>query len=100
MDNAIKYSLAKGAIEISSSISKNKVEITVRDYGKGIDEKDIPYIFNRFYRADKSRSQHGYGLGLSIAKKIIDAHHGALWVKSIPQKTTEFTVALPKSQKE
>jgi two-component system sensor histidine kinase ResE len=70
----------------------------VSDHGIGIAAKDIPKIFDRFYRADKARTSaanSGYGLGLSIAKKIVTAHHGTISVKSAPGKGTEFLIRLP-----
>lgn len=94
LDNAIKYSSKKGGIEISSRQTDGKVGISVIDHGIGISENDFPYIFDRFYRSNKSRSEDGYGLGLSIAKKIIDAHNGNIDVVSELNKETRFTVTL------
>ncbi|MEI7791871.1 MAG: HAMP domain-containing sensor histidine kinase [Candidatus Berkelbacteria bacterium] len=97
LDNAIKYSHDKSKIEITSEIQNKSVTISVKDHGLGIKASDVPYIFNRFYRADLSRSKHdipGYGLGLSIAKKIIDAHNGKIDVISQPGKGSEFRVKL------
>lgn len=97
LDNAIKYSPQKGNIEIESKKTDGKVKILVTDHGKGISEKDMPHIFERFYRSDESRSENGYGLGLSIAKKIIESHNGSISVKSNPGKETVFVVTLPLS---
>ena len=74
------------------------IELQVQDQGIGIDEKDMPHIFDRFYRADDSRSKiatSGYGLGLSIAKKIVDIHHGEIYAQSVPNKGSIFTIRLP-----
>ena len=69
LDNAIKYAPASSAIEI---ISNGKNSISVRDHGGGIAEKDLPHIFNRFYRADESRNSEGFGLGLSLASRMAE----------------------------
>jgi len=66
--------------------------VSVKDEGSGIEEKDIPRIFDRFYRADKSRSSSGFGLGLSIAKRIVDMHKGKIFVESRVGKGSTFTV--------
>ncbi len=98
LDNAIKYSKKKGEIIIRSSVRKNTAIIEIEDFGSGIKSTEIPYIFNRFYRADSSRSKtqvDGYGLGLSIAKQIVDLHHGTIEVKSELGKGSTFKIALP-----
>ena len=95
IDNAIKYSPKKSKIQISSKTKKNSIEISVTDQGIGISEEDKNHIFDRFYRAEKSRNEDGFGLGLSIAKKIIDSHNGELIVKSSPNKGSTFIVKLP-----
>ncbi len=95
LDNAIKYSRKNNIIEISSSVSGNNVKISIQDHGIGISDKDLPHIFDRFYRAQKSRTENGYGLGLSIAKKIISSHNGSIEVKSKIDKGTTFIVSLP-----
>lgn len=95
LDNSIKYSLNKGNIELISKIKDNKVLISVIDYGMGISREDLPHIFDRFYRADKSRTKKGYGLGLSIAKKIVESHGGTISAESEPGVKTTFIVSLP-----
>lgn len=97
LDNAIKYSPAKSAVTISAEPHAKHVLLHVTDNGTGIDEKDINHIFDRFYRADLSRSKkhvEGHGLGLSIADRIIRAHHGKITVKSEPGKGSTFTIQL------
>jgi two-component system sensor histidine kinase CiaH len=96
LDNAIKYSSEKTAIVIQSETVRGKTKINIADNGIGISEKDLPHIFDRFYRADTSRSQtEGFGLGLSIAKRIAEAHNGAIHVTSELGKGTSFIITLP-----
>jgi two-component system sensor histidine kinase CiaH len=98
LDNAIKYSPKQKTVRLSSKKSDGHIRIDIADQGMGIAEKDIPHLFDRFYRADKSRTKTdvpGYGLGLSIAKQIIDQHNGTIRVTSKPHKGTTFTIDLP-----
>ena len=98
LDNAIKYSPNKKTISIFVKNPDSKVQIFIKDSGIGIDEKDLPYIFDRFYRTDKSRTKQnvlGYGLGLSIAKRIVSLHNGNIAVESEISKGTTFIVTLP-----
>src|SRR6266404_215893 len=86
-DNAIKYSPSKTTVSVSSMLKKHTSIITIADKGIGIASEDLPHIFDRFYRADKSRSQaDGHGLGLSIAKNIVTAHNGSIAVESVLKK--------------
>jgi two-component system, OmpR family, sensor histidine kinase CiaH len=97
LDNAIKYSKQNSLVKVFASKKDGRIIITVSDQGIGIDKQDLPHIFNRFYRAEKSRSKKdvsGYGLGLSIAKKIVEIHNGTIAVKSEKGKGTTFTVML------
>jgi len=99
LDNAIKYSTQKKDIEVKSQSVNSKLKITVKDNGIGIDKEDIPFIFERFYRADKSRTKQqvaGYGLGLSIAKRIVDLHGGTINVESTKGEGTIFAVVFSK----
>ena len=97
LDNAIKYSSEGAKIEVCAKSCDKNTQIEVRDEGIGIDEKDIDHIFERFYRADKTRSrqQVGTGLGLSIAKEIAELHNGTICVKSRLGKGSVFVVKLP-----
>jgi len=98
IDNAIKYSHKGGKIFISIVKTGNSTEIKIKDEGVGIKESQLPHIFDRFYRADSSRTKEkidGYGLGLSLAKQIVDLHNAKIRVKSVVNKGSEFTVVLP-----
>ena len=95
-DNAVKYSPKDSLVMVTAVNLAQKIKISVADQGIGISEKDLPHIFERFYRADKSRSQTtGYGLGLSIAKKIVESHKGTIDAVSKNGKGTTFIVELP-----
>ena len=98
IDNAIKFNKEKGSIRIFADESGGKVKITVEDFGIGIPDKDIPRIFERFYRVDKARSRRlgGTGLGLSIVKHIIELHGGNSGVESIEGLGSKFWFILPK----
>lgn len=99
LENAIKYSSEKTIVSITTKSVDHMIHVLVSDEGIGIDKKDIPHIFDRFYRADSSRTKQdvsGYGLGLAIAKKIIEGHNGEISVKSEKNKGTTFTVQLQK----
>lgn len=97
-DNAIKYSSRNSEVKVDLLTDNKFAVITIKDRGIGIKASDIPYIFNRFYRADLSRSKEkvsGYGLGLAIAKKIIERHGGNISVESKPGHGSTFIVKLP-----
>lgn len=97
LDNAIKYSKETPNILISIKQDSRKAVVQIKDEGIGIKASDLPHIFNRFYRADTSRSKstEGYGLGLSIAKQIVDRHKGSINVSSTPGEGSLITVSLP-----
>lgn len=96
LDNAVKYGRKRTTVRISGHKKTNSVVVSVADRGIGIAPADLPFVFDRFYRADKSRSEtEGFGLGLAIAKKIVIAHGGAIEVTSKPGKGSEFFVKLP-----
>jgi signal transduction histidine kinase len=96
LDNAIKYSAPGGRVEISEEPSPDEVVIAVRDTGAGIPAEEIPRIWERLYRGDKSRSQRGLGLGLSLVRAIINAHGGRIEVQSTVGKGSSFVIHLPK----
>lgn len=95
LDNAIKYTPAGGRIDIEASRGEKEVEITVKDTGVGISEDELDNIWDRLYRGDKSRSQRGLGLGLSLVKAIVGAHRGRVEVSSKPGSGSVFSVHLP-----
>lgn len=102
LDNALKYSPAATPISVSLSSNGRTCRLTVMNLGDGITSKDLPKIFDRFYRTERSRSTSnasGYGLGLSLAKEIVNLHDGTISVASTPGKTTSFTVTLPQVRK-
>lgn len=97
IDNSLKYTPAGGFISLKSLVGSRQIMITVEDTGIGIAAEDLPYIFNRFYKADKSRSREagGAGLGLSIAKWIIEQHKGSIKVESVIGQGTKINIVLP-----
>jgi len=98
LDNAVKYTPPKGGIEVILKKDKSIARIEIKDTGPGIPEEEIGHIFDRFYRVDKSRNSIGFGLGLSIAKSIAEAHNGAIEIQSQPSQGTTFVISLPLSQ--
>jgi len=98
LSNAIKYTQPKGKIRIELSETENEVMIKFVDNGSGISKQELPFIFERFYRADKSRNRltGGSGIGLTIVKSITNAHGGSIDVQSEPGQGSVFTVRLPK----
>lgn len=97
LDNAVKYSGDSRTIQVYLRKNSDSFTITVADHGVGISETDLPYIFERFYRADTSRTKEtgGYGLGLAIAKAIVTGHGGTLKVKSKLGEGSEFSFTIP-----
>lgn len=97
LNNAIKYSPDGGKIKVGMKTTDAQLIISISDEGLGIPKKDLPRIFDRFYRVDKARSraQGGTGLGLAIAKEIIKQHKGFIWAKSEYGKGSTFTIVLP-----
>ena len=100
LDNAIKYTGGKQAINVTIKKEDSTLNIFVNDGGVGINKEDLPHIFDRFYRADRSRTKQrvgGYGLGLSIAKRIVNLHNGNIRVESEIGKGSTFIITLPKA---
>lgn len=97
IDNAIRHTSADGSVTVSILKENAFAKIQVRDTGQGIPQEDLPYVFERFYKADKARtrSKGGTGLGLAITRNIIEAHKGNIKVESGEQQGTTFTFYLP-----
>ena len=99
IDNAMRHTMERGIIKVSVTNTPDEFYVEVKDSGSGIPEEDLPFIFERFYKADKSRvrskEKKGTGLGLAIAKNIIDAHNGTIQVKSKLNHGTTFSFKLP-----
>jgi two-component system sensor histidine kinase ResE len=98
LDNALKYSPATSTITVKLLSQKDMAGFEVSNKGEGIPTDALPHIFDRFYRIDTSRTsgeKKGYGLGLSLAKKIVELHNGELSVSSAPNQLTTFKVLLP-----
>lgn len=108
IDNAIKYTPVGGKIRIKLQTSERHALVAIEDNGIGISSEDLPHIFDRFYRADKSRTRlaediqktGGTGLGLAIAKIIIEQHRGSIHVESALDEGTKVTIILPRRKKE
>jgi signal transduction histidine kinase len=96
-DNAVKFTPAGGRVDIAAAPAAGGARITVADTGVGIPERDLPRIFERLFRGEKSRSHHGLGLGLSIVQAVVRAHHGTVEVHSRPGRGATFDLFLPSS---
>jgi signal transduction histidine kinase len=94
--NAVKYSPAAGTIRVEGRVLHDEIEISVHDQGIGMDREVVERIFEKFYRANTSPTAvGGLGLGLCVAKGIVEAHGGRIWVESEPQKGTKAIFTLP-----
>lgn len=98
LSNALKYTQQGGVVQVTVKGGHNAAEIRVKDNGTGISQEDLPHIFERFYRADKSRNRltGGAGIGLTITRAIVAAHKGSIQVNSKVDEGTEFIITLPK----
>lgn len=95
VDNAIKYTPSGGRVEIAATRAEREVLLSVRDNGIGIPADELPRIWDRLYRGDKSRSQRGLGLGLSLVKAVVQAHQGRVEASSDPGGGSVFSLSLP-----
>jgi two-component system phosphate regulon sensor histidine kinase PhoR len=93
--NAVKFTGENGRIVVNTGIETEMVRIDITDNGIGIDEKDLPHVFERFYMADRSRTGGGTGMGLAIAKHVIEAHNGKITAQSTEEKGSVFSIFLP-----
>ena len=101
LENALRYTPSSGRVKLSARFLSDEIEFRVQDSGPGISELDLPRIFDRFYRGDKSRSRQdgGSGLGLAISKSIIEAHGGRIWAESPIDEGTTIVFVLPMFKK-
>lgn len=95
LTNAVRYSDPGSLIEVETGKRGEQVYVSVKDHGAGIREEDLPHIFKRFYKADKSRNSQGFGLGLPLTMKIAQKHGGTITVESKPGTGSTFTLLLP-----
>ncbi len=97
LNNALKYTRPDGEVNVRALKEDHHIRVIIEDNGSGISEEELPRIFERFYRVEKTRSRDygGTGLGLSIARKIIEAHDGKIWIESAPGKGTRVSFTLP-----
>jgi two-component system sensor histidine kinase ResE len=100
IDNAMRHTPKGGQVKVSVVLEDRGVRMEVKDSGSGIPEEDLPFVFERFYKADKARTRGraGTGLGLAIAKNIIDAHRGTISVRSKIGRGTTFSFYLPRKK--
>jgi signal transduction histidine kinase len=96
IDNAIKYTPAGGRVVVDVDTMADRAVLRVRDTGQGIDPSELPRIWDRLFRGDRSRHERGLGLGLSLVRAIVEAHGGAVDVRSAPGQGSTFTVSLPR----
>ena len=97
LENAIKYTPDHGKINVSAVVEGAEIRIYFKDNGIGISKEDLPHIFERFYRCDRSRSQGGVGLGLSLAKAFAGSMKGEILVDSTVNQGTTFTLKFAQS---
>jgi signal transduction histidine kinase len=99
LDNALRYTPEEGRVVISTKLIENNIEIAIQDSGEGVTPEEAVHLFDRFYRADSSRTRDseagGSGLGLAIAKSIIEMHKGRIWAESGKSKGMKITIELP-----
>jgi len=96
--NSVKYTPRNGKVDINVIDKGNAILVEVKDTGIGIPEKELPKVFDEFYRASNAREieKDGTGLGLSIAKQVVERHNGKIWAESVQGKGTTFFIMLPK----
>ena len=97
LDNAIKFSNENGKISVKISVAQDKISVSIKDNGIGMDSEELGMIYTRFYQIDKSGE--GSGLGLAIVKRIVEISNGEINVQSEKGKGTTFTIILPQKKK-
>jgi signal transduction histidine kinase len=95
LTNAIQYNQADGEVRLMAQSQNGMATLAVSNTGRGIPAEDLPHLFERFYRADQSRTSGNTGLGLAISRAIVEAHGGTIEVASRPDAGTTFTIRLP-----
>jgi two-component system sensor histidine kinase VicK len=100
MSNAVKFTPKSGTISVNAHLNEDVVTVEISDTGIGISKEDITRLFDEFYRVDNQINQDvkGTGLGLPLAKKIVEAHHGKMWITSTVNQGTTFHFTLPVNQ--
>jgi signal transduction histidine kinase len=98
LDNAVKYTPDGGSVKVSVREEDGSVALAVSDTGVGISEDQLPFVFERFYRADAARAEEGVGLGLSIARQIAEAHGGTIEARSKLGVGSTFVLLLPRQR--
>jgi two-component system phosphate regulon sensor histidine kinase PhoR len=93
--NAIKFNRSGGSVTVTTTLDNKTITVKVIDNGIGIPKEGLPHVFERFYKADKSRTNTGSGLGLAIAKHTIEAHGGTIWAQSEEGKGSTFGFTIP-----
>jgi signal transduction histidine kinase len=97
INNALRFTPPDGVVRLSATHVAGDVQIIVQDSGPGVPTEELPWIFNRLYRGDKARQRHqgGAGLGLAIARSLVEAHEGRIWAEGTPGKGLRVIIALP-----
>jgi histidine kinase len=97
LDNAVRFTPAGGRVRVTAERNDGAVDVTVADTGPGIAAEHLPRVFERFYRVDtaRSRDEGGTGIGLAIARSVVEAHGGRIWAESEPGRGSTFTFELP-----
>jgi signal transduction histidine kinase len=100
LGNAVRHTPAGGTVKVQAEAMQDGVRVEISDTGEGISAEDLPHVFERFYRGEKSRSRAtgGAGLGLAIAKGIVEAHGGRIGAESTPGEGTRFYFTLPEAR--
>jgi two-component system phosphate regulon sensor histidine kinase PhoR len=93
--NTIKFTDRGGKITIATEVRRGSVVLGISDNGIGIAKSDLPHVFERFYKGNRARSGGGTGMGLAIAKHVIEAHGGSIWVQSEEGEGSTFSFSLP-----